>query len=209
LELAHIAYNITDGINDEDKRHCLNIIKERYGNSQENRYYDKINILKKNFSQWADFVLLLNVFHEISPDIWEKTLKNEILPLLSQTGKLLICEVDELTHGEKASNCSFLVLTKEAIQKLFSDSLIVTNSRKISHNRQISVHVIQAPTIKNVEKKTIKEALNSINCESLRNIRNIRSEAMIHNDEMFFCGLKHAFWLHRFANATLALENLQ
>ena len=83
-----------------------------------NPYFNNINDLINKINNEADYVLLINVLHEIPPIEWKKLFES-ISKLLKDSGKLIIVEREELTIGESPYDEGFLMITKSGSEKLF------------------------------------------------------------------------------------------
>jgi hypothetical protein len=157
----------------------------------------------------ADYVLLMNVLHEIAPLRWETVLKDEIRPLLTKDGKLFIIEVEELDRGENASSCGFLVLTENASRKLFGNDVFIKKPEsKKNGKRRISAYIVGSEQLKNVCFANIRKCVELIKNEAMETITEIRKRSILEED-LYREGMHHAFWLHQYANASIALDSFK
>lgn len=206
----YYAYNIINDLNHDDKTRCLDIMASRFGDDRVNeKYFENITELHNRLANQIDYVLLMNVLHEIDPCEWENTLKKEILPLLSDKGKLIIIEAEELTHGENASSCGFLILTEEASKKLFGSVTINRPKDKKDKKTKIIAYIVGPKEIGNICKENIKDAVNTIYDEAIDKIKKTREKQTANSEENpHQKGIRHAFWLHQYANASIARDSL-
>jgi len=209
-QFEYYAYNIANGTANEDKNRCETLLNNKYGeNGARDRYFEKITDLHTKYEGQIDCVLLMNVLHEINPCQWEVTFKNEIRPLLSDDGRLVIIEVEELTRGENASSCGFLMLTKKSSEKLFNN----VETREPSHinkKRKIIAYIIKSKQLDSIHQEKIRNAIASIQMESMEKIKEIRENSRLKNNgNPHQNGIHHAFWLHQYANASIALDSLK
>lgn len=183
----------------KDAEKCKAVMKE-YGSSPHN-YYNDVVALKGTISSRANYVLLINVLHEIDPKYWEEVFSN-IRELLNDNGRLIIVERSELTIGEAPFDNGFLVLGENSAKQLFG----VENIEYTTHPEKdyIEKYSISKQGL-NVTTKKIKLAIKTIKEDSYNKIKSLKTvpgcEAKYKN------GLKTTFWLHQYANATMILEN--
>lgn len=194
-KIQYFAYDL----NDQDSNTCKKIMKS-YGYDEDN-YYNDIEKLKSDLNQKADYILMINVLHEIEPNNWVEIFNN-ISSLLKEEGHLLIIERDELTIGESPYNNGFLVLTKDGATKLFKNNFtqIVHKNRK---------HIIKYDIPKNgldsITKDDVIQCIEAIKHNAIVKIKHLKEKGCIENN--FKKGISLAFWLNQYANATLVLDD--
>jgi len=209
-EYDYYAYNAIDETNEEDKARCIALLSSRFREDEvQNKYFDNINVLREKLNGEADCVLLMNVLHEIEPSMWEMVLKKDIRPLLTIGGILVIIEVEELYKGENASSCGFLVLTEESSKKLFGNDVKIRKLAENSKNKQrgIIACIVGSEQLENVCLTTIIGSVELIKKEAMEKITKIRKQSHS-GEDIYRKGMYHAFWLHQYANASIALDSL-
>ncbi len=194
----HINYYAFDPSKDDADR--CKYVMDKYGSSSQN-YFNKISELNAVAKGKADYVLLVNVLHEIDPVYWLKVFKN-INKLLNDDGKLIIVERDELTIGETPYDDGFLVLTPNSANCLFGEENTIL--KRHSDKPHIVRYTISKSGL-NVTQDKIFNAINQIKSDSLDIITALRDKSKkITNYKK---GLQTAFWLHQYANSSLALKD--
>lgn len=195
-EIQYYAYDKFD----TDAERCK-LIMNRYGSSSKN-YFNDIKLLKEELKNGADYVLLVNVLHEIEPEYWMDVFK-EIKDILSNEGKLIIVEVKELKIGEAPYENGFLMITEQSSQKLFGkDNVTVTYDKD---KKKIVKYEINKENL-DVDLERVKQCIESIKNESINKIKLVKGKSE-NNQKNFENGIKLAFWLHQYANATLILSD--
>ena len=184
--IVYYAYDCSD----KDSEICKRIMNQ-YGSTDEN-YFNDESLLVSKVNGSADYVLLINVLHEIEPIYWVDVLKT-INSLLKESGKLIIVERDELTVGESPYYNGFQMITHESSKKLFDDVSFERNNEK----KYIVKYSIDKNNI-NVTKEKVLKCIEHIKNESLEEISKVKAKIQ-RNDEWnnkFKYGIKLAFWLN-------------
>ena len=173
-------------------------------------YISKENIPDKSF----DYVLLINVLHEISPAEWVDEFRR-IGQILKDDGSLIFCEALTLNKGEfLGKDYGFLVLEENSLKRLFGNDLKVTYLLKNDKPKAI-MSLIEKNILKkfyeNAPDNNITEALNILYNTSyeeykklLRNANNNKSD----NAVRFENARKLAFYATQQINACLGLDLL-
>lgn len=191
----YFAYDVDD----KDAPECRAVMA-RCGVSPEN-YFNKKEDLLKTVGGQADYVLLVNVLHEIDPRYW-----GEIFPmlrsLLKETGQLIIVEREELTIGEAPYNNGFLMITRDGAEELFgSDNCgFKTHPQK----KYIVKHIIKREGLE-VTDGCVRKCLLSIRDFAFRKIGEIKQGRAGNDMERYRMGIRLAFYLHQYANASLSI----
>lgn len=194
-KIQYYAYDPSDA---DAKKCCL--IMNTYGSSS-NNYFNDITELKEKINSEANYVLLVNVLHEISPTYWFEVFQN-IKHLLKDDGELIIVERDELTIGEAPYNNCFLVLTQNSANELFGKE----NFEYDTHPEK--EHIVRYKIKKqqlNVSEKNINDCIAQIKFDSNEKLKEIKTTP---TDETYKLGLKLAFWLNQYANSSFIIENI-
>ncbi len=179
-------------------------VMQSYG-VPENRYYNDLSLLQEQIGEKADYVLLVNVLHEINPVKWVE-LFEAIRALLKEKGNLVIVEREELTIGEAPYDNGFLMITEEGAEKLFGKN----NRRYKVHpkKRYIVKHTVQRKGLA-VNMKKVKKCVVQIRKNAFEKIHEIKRDSKEVSDlEKYRRGIKLAFYLHQYANASLILKDL-
>ena len=184
----------------KDAEKCK-LVMDKFGSVSSN-YYNDIEVLKKRVSGEADYVLLVNVLHEIDPVYWTEIFQN-IEALLKETGQLIIVERSELTVGEAPYNNSFLMITKESANVLFGKE----NVEYLEHSEKpyIVKYRVSRQGLQ-VTKDKVQACIKQIKQDSYEMIKQLKGTDI--TEERYKRGLKIAFWLHQYANASLIVEEM-
>ena len=207
-EIQYYAYDIDA----KDSVKCKSVM-EALGISTE-QYTNDINELQNKVSGRVQYVILVNVLHEIDPKYWINVFAH-VYNLLNENGKLIIVEQEEITVGEWPYDNGFLVITESGAQKLFGKS-----NFKCEHYEKIDAEngtTIKKPIVKYsiskegvsehfINRDAIKLCIEEICSEALNHIKELRKEKNIKNGS-YKLGLKTSFWLHQYANSSLILKD--
>ena len=195
-EIQYFAFDPDD----KDAEKCKAIMNA-YGSTSEN-YFNDIDDLIKKVNAGANYVLLVNVLHEIAPKYWAEVFQN-IDYLLKKDGKLIIVERSELTVGEAPYDNCFLVITQNSARRLFEEKNIEYNTHP--KKEHIARYIINKDGLKVTEDK-INQCIKQIKYDSFEKIKFLKGD---NNDlsKKFKVGLKIAFWLNQYANASFIVED--
>lgn len=171
-------------------------IMVQYGSRAEN-YYNDVEALKEKVSGKSDYVLLVNVLHEIDPIYWEEVFGN-IKALLNENGSLIIVERSRLTVGEAPYKNGFLVLTRDAAKELFGEGNV--ECKVHSRKEYIEKYTIKKGRL-DVSKENICLCVEKIQQDAYASIKRLKGADDTEKD--YKNGLEMAFWLHQYANASL------
>ncbi len=191
-KIDYFAYNLDD----TDDKECLANISKGYKDS-ETRYFNSSTKLNNDFTKNADVVIMMNVFHEIEPNIWKQEM-DRVASQLNKDGCLLIVEDQQIPVGEKAYKQGFIVFDKGQFKILFGLANYETVERQ---DGRLKAHVIPKSALANITDATKRDALENHKNTSRDEINRLRTlEANYPNGKL------HAFWTQQFANASLALS---
>ena len=168
-----------------------------------NIYKEYIELPQEKF----DFILLCNVLHEIPLEDWEKNL-NAIINSLKSNGYLLIIEAKYLTKGEKIGKIGYLLLDKEEIKELFSLSDLPTAITVDGKEDIITCIAINKSILHLVSQASIKNALQTLENNTLEKIEFIRENEYSSSEECRI-GRKMAFLSQQHINAKIAQKYLK
>lgn len=185
----------------KDSALCKEVMN-KYGSTEHN-YFNDIEQLKQRIDGRADYVLLVNVLHEIPPSKWVTIFKN-VRELLKEDGKLLIVERDELMVGEAPYKQGFLMITSNGCKALFKED----NFEEIRHplKKYIVKYIIKKEGLE-VNPDEVKMCIEAIQKDALENIQKAKEKQEEERMKKFKAGMKLVFWLHQYANASLLLKD--
>ena len=198
-EIYYYAYDRDKTYAEECKR-----VMCRYGVPEEH-YYNTESLLMEMVAGKADYVLLVNVLHEIDPKYWEKVFET-IRTLLKEEGKLIIVEREELTIGEAPYDNGFLMITKNGAVELFG----INDCDYEQHGRKkyIVKYTVEKAKLMVTREKILK-CVEKIRKDAFGEIDRIKHDTKEKSDfEKYRDGIKLAFYLHQYANASLNLDAL-
>lgn len=196
--ITYFAYNKKEVEDIEDAERCK-MIMEKYGSTQGN-YFNDFELLRSEVAGNAKYVLLVNVLHEIRPCEWETVFHNA-KSLLCADGKLVIVELEELMTGEAPYEQGFLMITSNAATELFGKEHVKKHG--YPGNKRLVKYVIDQEGL-NV--KDVTSAIKIIKEDALGIIQKVKETVVEDRKSRFHQGIKLAFWLHQYANASLILE---
>lgn len=189
---------------DDNKAECEGQIVKAYGSCDSrwcNNYHSLISAHNK---ESFHIVIMCNVLHEISPDNWSKLFGpcGEVTELLDDDGYLLIVEDQRIPVGEHAHSYGFIVLDTGPLKDLFDikgvDGNVVSDTQR---DGRLKAHLIPNEYLKRYTEDTKKKALNSHRKHAKDEIKSIRESVNADNAKRF------AFWIHQYANVSLAIDD--
>jgi len=198
-----IDYIAFDSYPNDETTCRINIISAY--DSCDDRYYNDIGKLKeKHGENTFDIVVCCNVFHEISPSEWQKTI-DCIHSLLKEQGHLLLLEDNLMPHGERAHEFGFIVLDTLAIRRLFK---VESTPEKIKFNLvndRLYANLIPCNILNKIDSETQKNALYHLLENAENKMETIQSQSP---QSIYKSGLEYAFWSQQYTNITLALKKM-
>lgn len=207
-KITYFAYDVSNEHSEKCKR-----IMNKYGSTDRN-YYNDWNSVVKVIGKKADYVLLVNVLHEINPIDW-KDVFNKIQQVLKESGKLIIVERDELTVGETPLNgetpydSGYYVLTEGGAKILFgAEHCAVERHRS---RKKIVKYLVDSEGL-NVDDSQVVDCIKEIRNNSYQIIKQIKSSVKpvgidTRDDKTKFNdGISLAFHSHQYTNAALWLD---
>lgn len=201
-EIEYYAYDPDK----KDASQCMEVMR-CYGIPKEH-YYNESSLLIDTIGGKADYVLLVNVLHEIEPTEWIG-LFNTIYTLLKDSGKLIIVEREELTIGEAPYNNGFLMITREGAHALFGAEHCFYEQHPNPKKSYIVKHTVDKEGMP-VTMESIQQCIECIKNGAFHKIADIKKESEVFSDlSKYRKGIKLAFYLHQYANASLLLENMK
>lgn len=175
-----------------------------YGFPIEN-YYDNKDCLYEALGNKIDCVFLVNVLHEIPPTQWEEELKFIQKLLKTNSSCLVIVERAELTIGEAPYQEGFLMLTPNGANELWGAGKYTHKCH--SEKKHIVAYIIGKHSL-DVSKQNVRNCVNAIGLDAKNSIVEIKSKDPSSDKERFKNGLRLAFYLNQFANASLISDKI-
>ncbi|MDQ3112215.1 MAG: AAA family ATPase [Bacteroidota bacterium] len=204
--LDYVAYDFYK----TDAEECKFYISQVYSDST-CRYYNNIDEIEKELgNQVFDFVILLNVFHEMNPNSWLENFAKggKLDAILKPNGYILIVEHQILHYGEQTPDFGFLMFDQPEFEIFFQVS--VKNEKDYfvytdKNNPKLKAHCIHRKFIGNVNEESKTKAIKELRDHSMREIENIRNKKLTGAEN----GRLFGFWLQSLANAMLALKQCE
>lgn len=204
--IQYYAFNEQQYERKEDVQTCK-MIMHQHSYTPDEYYFNDFKVLQNKFLKAFDYILLINVLHEIPPNEWKK-LFGEIMSLLKVSGKVILVEREELTIGEAPYQQKFLMITSNAITKMFGPEHV-----KVERHPEREYLVKYTIDYDGLDMKTIEDmdlVLKIIIQDALDKIEQIKNSPISDNRKnRFLQGIRLSFWLHEYANATILLRENQ
>lgn len=198
--ISNIHYYAYDP-SEEHASSCKAVMKSC--NIPEEQYFNHSEQLLEKISGQVDHVLLVNVLHEIDPACWVESF-NIISRLLKDTGQLIIVEREELTVGEAPYQNGFLVLTEASVEKLFVPGKF---SPQRHEEKQYIVKYAIPQSALPVSTDNVLGCIEQICKDSIDSIELVKGQSVTDDMSRYKAGIKLAFHLHQYANASLVLNS--
>lgn len=194
-----ITYYAYDKFPDNAEK-CKHIM-QLYGGEPQN-YYNDIDKLRKVVNGKADYVMLVNVLHEIDINCWCEVFQ-DIEALLKPEGELIIVERSELTIGEAPYRNRFLVVTDNSIKALCGAKFVEVSIHP--KRKYVVKYRINKGGLNKIDNTKLCACFEEIKRDSFHKIKDLKT--MDARDD-FRQGLKMSFWLNQYANAVLSIEEM-
>lgn len=191
------AYNIEK----DDANYCQKLIENAAINGKS--FLDKNDLAVLNGT--VDRVFMVNVLHEISPDLWKSEF-DTISKLLKEDGKLIIIERENLTMGESPFLNGFLMLTgienrSAAAEALFGESNISITRH---HEKQyIIAYTVEKSGVCKAQDACLEDVFRALQNDALNKITELRKNkaTLTQQKDKYKSGLSLAFWLNQLSCA--------
>jgi SAM-dependent methyltransferase len=198
----YIAYDSSA----KEKAVCTQEITNAY-QSAEGRWFSTSDDLFSNHAPGTfDVVVMCNVLHEISPDLWPGVFK-VVSGALSDKGSLLVVEDYRVPVGELPNVDGFFLLDRIHLQRLFGLSE-QSELREIvtveTCEGRLRAHAISKDATTRVSSTSKKDAIESLRDTCVSKLKELRQNP----DLSFKGGHMHALWAQQFANCCLYLEKI-
>ncbi len=167
-------------------------------------YFNSRDELLSKINGKADYVLLVNVLHEIHPEIWKDEF-SAIKTMLKPDGTLIIVERTELSNGEKPYSEGYLMLNQSGADKLFGEGNYLFKTHQ--DNPLIGAYIVKADKIY-VSDEMVSKSVDAIGKEAFEKIKEIKETEYSSDRQRFKAGLSLAFQLNQFANAKILAERM-
>ena len=198
--IAEIQYYAFELSGDKDSTICRRVMREN--GICEAHYFDNIKFMKSELRGKASHIFLVNVLHEVLPQEWEKIFL-DISELLTEDGMMCIIERETLTAGQVMQGCG-LGITANAVEKLFQ----VCEEKRYLKNEHIAGYLISKKAMENISDQNVKDAVEQIKSDSVSEIERLKSDGTTSDlKSTYDKGIRLAFWLNQYANASLIIEN--
>lgn len=189
-----------------DATACRVAIEQAYG-SHKKRHFQTLTELRGTFDPASfDIVVMCNLLHEIRPTSWIEIFEEggTVCSLLREGGAFFIVEDFAIPTGEMPHEGGFIVLDTTELKRLF----------EIPENEQLEVstalggrlktHLIRREQAVRINPASRIGALRESKQRAFEEVRALRANGM----GSYRDGLRHAFWLAQYANASIALAEL-
>lgn len=196
-DIRYYAYDPSD----EHAGSCKAVMKSC--GIPETQYFNDSEQLLETIHRQVDHVLLVNVLHEIDPVYWEEAF-DIISRLLKDTGQLVIVEREELTIGEAPYQNGFLVLTEASVDKLFASGHFPPQRHE---EKQYIVKYAIPQSALPVSRSNVLGCIEQIREDSIDSIKQVKGQSATDDMSRYRAGIKLAFHLHQYANASLILNS--
>lgn len=199
------AYNV-----DKDAaEYCAKLIAD--AQIQGKSYLDKNNLSELDGK--VDRVFMVNVLHEISPELWKKEFQT-IHNLLKEDGKLVIIEREILTIGESPFVNGYLMLTGREEKSIAAQRLFGEGNGKFERHKQkshIIAHTIDKYGVNAAKDADLEKVFFELERDALIEIDKLRKikENIYLQKDRYKHGLSLAFWLNQLSCAIMCRENLK
>ena len=196
------AYNI-----DEEYAHCCQSLIDN-ASLEGKSFFKKDDMAVLNGT--ADRVFMVNVLHEISPDLWKAEF-DTISKLLKEDGKLIIIEREILTMGESPFVNGFLMLTGLENRSAAAEALFGENNVSLHRHPQkpyIIAYTIEKAGVIAAEKASLEAVFQALQRDALHQIKELKQkkDMLCEQTEKYKSGLQLAFWLNQLSCATICLD---
>lgn len=193
-----ITYYAYDKFGDYSEK-CKQVMK-LYGGTPDN-YFNDIGKLQEAVNGKADYVMLVNVLHEIDVSDWREVFQ-AVEALLKPEGELIIVERSELTIGEAPYRNRFLVVTDNSVKALFGEESVEVSTHP--KRKYVVKYRIKKDGLHKIDTAKLQSCFEKIRDDSLCQIKKLKTT----DDNDFKQGLRMSFWLNQYANAILSLDEM-
>jgi energy-coupling factor transporter ATP-binding protein EcfA2 len=187
----------------EHRAECVRAIQALYpSENPELRIFADKSAARTRFGDGFSWILLCNVLHEIPIDEWKQTF-DRIHSMLSDGGRLLLLEDQQLAKGELPHKGGFVVLAPDEVRDLFdtksNESIKVLEVR---HNERLTAISIAKECLNGCCAETVKAALEHVVDHASEKMDTISSQG--HTDAR--AGRRFAFYALQYTNASRYLK---
>lgn len=193
-------------IDQDDAKYCEQLIST--AKIKGKSYFRKENLAELYGK--ADRVLMVNVLHEISPELWKEEF-DTVSKLLKEDGKLIIVEREILTMGESPFINGYLMLTgidnsSPAADILFGKENVVFSRHK--EKPHIISYTIGKEGVEAVQKANLKDVLLELKKIALEQIKSLKKdmEKPLKHIDKYKNGIRLSFWLNQLSCAIISVD---
>ena len=204
-DCEYYAYNIDS----DDAEYCKKILEE--SNIKGDSFVTKDDLAKLNGR--VDRVFMINVFHEISPELWKQEFKT-ISELLKNDGELIIIEREVLTVGESPYINGYLMLTGLNDKSLAAEALFGASNVVFYRDDKkpyIIAHLVNRSGVVAAQSACLDAVFSFLKNDALSQICALKKENSIdsHNNiEKYKRGISLAFWLNQLSCAIMCQNDI-
>jgi ABC-type Mn2+/Zn2+ transport system ATPase subunit len=195
----------------QDRLECEKVIAANFSDTTKRYFSSREEFFSHREHGSIDVAVLCNVLHEISPVRWLSLFGSDgLLPsALATDGYALIVEDQRIPVGEGAHEYGFLVLDTSQLRLLFAvrDDDVLSKRFVWSDARgdgRLKAHLIHRSLFCRVTAESRTAALKELRTVSRMQIERVRTLSPTYAN-----GQLHAFWTQQFANASIALGDLE
>ena len=203
-KVTKINYYAYDAYNTNERR--AKAVLSSYGFSSDH-YFEKQEDLVTELGGKADYIFLVNVLHEIPPQEWQSTFDTFSKLLKPKTGVLIIVERSELTVGESPYDEGFLMITPNGASALFGEGNYILEKHQ---KKEYIVAYKICQDYLSFNRNTVINSVDAIKQDAFKIINDLKDmkEKEKTDKARFLSGIKLAFYLHQFANATIISDKM-
>lgn len=200
----YYAYNV----NKDAADYCTKLLSETGIKGKSYFQKDELSELKGR----VDRVFMINVLHEISPELWKQEF-NTIAELLKKDGELIIIEREILTVGEAPYVNGYLMLTGLGDKSLAAEALFGANNTTFYRHKQkpyIIAHSIKPSGVIAAQNAHLKDVFSLLQNDAINQICTLKKESV--NDspsiDKYKKGISLAFWLNQLSCAIMCQNDI-
>ncbi len=158
--------------------------------------YNKLSQIKRKY----DFVVLMNVLHEIKHIAWQEIF-SQIYKILKEDGYAIFIEETSLHKGEWIDDDGFIVLSADELKILFDIKEPLEGLK--NHDGKTVCIPISQKYLNRISDKSISDTLIALEKKSFGKIQKLRETQIIDKPR------EYAFWVQQYINAKIATLELE
>lgn len=158
-------------------------------------------LAEKQYNSYFDYILMVNVLHEIPINKWSSILSS-LLNSLNEDGHLIILEDQALPRGENAHEFGFIIFNEQEVKILFSLENLPISFKHIDSKYSERLTCIEIPKqASKVTEESINEALKRKKSNCKLAINQLRNKKIKTPKD----GRTNSFLTQLYANVVMAL----